>query len=246
MLEDFIAQYAPSADRATPRAAPTRPTARPAARPPDGQVGSACMPCQPRPPPTTPPTHRCRRPIQCPHVPAPANPCLPAQLDRRRGDGHPRPPRAAGAFRRARIAHLGRPGPLETLEGLELADEQVVDCSPDGASLRGLWRLAGQIRRGEYELGVLLPNSFRSALAARLGGVDALAGYARDGRGWLLNVRLDPPRDERGRLAARLGRGLLPRAGRHLGARCDSRQNDPGRAAKRRPGRGDAAGGGAS
>jgi heptosyltransferase-2 len=127
-------------------------------------------------------------------------------------------------FREAHVAHLGRPGPLETLEGLELADEQAVDDSPDGASLRGLWRLARRIHRGEYDLAILLPNSFRSALAARLGGVGQLAGYARDGRSWLLNVRLQPPRDERGRLASISAVDYYIALAQRLGARCASRR----------------------
>ncbi|MGA2266130.1 MAG: lipopolysaccharide heptosyltransferase II [Phycisphaerae bacterium] len=123
----------------------------------------------------------------------------------------------------ARITHLGRPGPLETLEGSGLADEQLVDRSA-GGSLGGLWRLAGQIRAGGYDLAVLLPNSFRSALVVRLGKVAQRAGYSRDGRGWLLNVRLAPPRDDRGRLAPISAVDYYIALAEHLGARCASRR----------------------
>ncbi len=127
-------------------------------------------------------------------------------------------------FADAHLAHLGRPGPLETLEGLDLADDQFTDRTSRPASLFGLWGLAGLIRRGHYDLGVLLPNSFRSALVARLGGVDHLAGYARDGRGWMLNVRLQPPRDEAGKLLPVSAVDYYLALVRYLGAAPDSRQ----------------------
>jgi heptosyltransferase-2 len=40
---------------------------------------------------------------------------------------------------------------------------------------------------------LLLPNSFRSALAARMSGAPIRIGYNRDGRGWLLSHKLSPP-----------------------------------------------------
>ena len=55
-----------------------------------------------------------------------------------------------------------------------------------------------RLRRGRYDLAILLPNSFRSALTARLAGIPRRVGYARGGRGWLLTDRLEPPRDSHG------------------------------------------------
>ncbi|MCJ7544587.1 MAG: lipopolysaccharide heptosyltransferase II [Phycisphaerae bacterium] len=127
-------------------------------------------------------------------------------------------------FADAHITHLGRPGPLETLRGLDLADEQLADDGRRPVSLGGFWHLTGQIRRGHYELGVLLPNSFGSALVARLGGVDCLAGYARDGRGWMLNVPLRPPRDDCGKFLPISAVDYYLALAEHLGARCDSRR----------------------
>ncbi len=46
------------------------------------------------------------------------------------------------------------------------------------------------IRRGEFELALILPNSFQSALAIRLAGVPRRIGYATDGRSWLLTTAL--------------------------------------------------------
>ncbi len=50
------------------------------------------------------------------------------------------------------------------------------------------------LRSEKFDMAILLPNSFRSALLVRLAGIPLRCGYNRDGRGFLLNmpVRLDP------------------------------------------------------
>ncbi len=53
--------------------------------------------------------------------------------------------------------------------------------------------LVWDLRRRRYDWAVLLPNSFRSALIARLAGAKRRIGYDRDGRGWLLTDRISPP-----------------------------------------------------
>lgn len=47
--------------------------------------------------------------------------------------------------------------------------------------------------RGPFDGGLLLPNSFRSALELRLGGVRKLTGYSRHGRGLLLSGAVQEP-----------------------------------------------------
>jgi heptosyltransferase-2 len=59
--------------------------------------------------------------------------------------------------------------------------------------------VAWQLRRAKIDLAVLMPNSFRSALAAWLGGCNRRIGFRRDGRGWMLTDRLEPIRDEKGK-----------------------------------------------
>jgi heptosyltransferase II len=83
-----------------------------------------------------------------------------------------------------------RPGLDELLAGTPWLNEMLVD---DLRGLLGPWRVARQIRRFEPQMGVLLPNSFRSALALRLSGTPVRAGYNRDGRGMLLTHRITPP-----------------------------------------------------
>ena len=57
------------------------------------------------------------------------------------------------------------------------------------------WPAAWQLRRASIDLAVLFPNSFRSALAAWLGGCRRRIGYARYGRSLLLTDALEPVRD---------------------------------------------------
>ena len=64
-----------------------------------------------------------------------------------------------------------------------------------GKSAGGFRAAVRALRRESIETGVLLPNSFRSALVFRLGGVRRRIGYARGGRGFLLTDRLKPQRD---------------------------------------------------
>jgi len=59
--------------------------------------------------------------------------------------------------------------------------------------------VAWQLRRARIDLAVLMPNSFRSGLAAWLGGCARRVGFRRDGRGWMLTDGLEPIRDAAGK-----------------------------------------------
>ncbi len=93
---------------------------------------------------------------------------------------------------------MGCAAAREVLSGLEWADEILDDVSR--GPRRSVLQAASLVRQGRYDLAVLLPNSFRSALVARLAGVKRRLGYARDGRGFLLTDRLEAPRHTYGRL----------------------------------------------
>ena len=58
--------------------------------------------------------------------------------------------------------------------------------------------LARRLAAGRFDMAVLLPNSFRTALLARMAGIPRRVGYDRDGRGFLLTDRLLPRRDRGG------------------------------------------------
>lgn len=90
----------------------------------------------------------------------------------------------------ARICAAMRPGLDELLRGCPWLDETVVMRN---AGLKGPFALARAIRRFKPDAGILLPNSFRSALTLRLSGCPIRIGYGRDGRTWLLTHAVKPP-----------------------------------------------------
>jgi heptosyltransferase-2 len=76
----------------------------------------------------------------------------------------------------------------------------VVPYDKSGPRDRRLWSVAGRLRRSPIDAALLFPNSFRTALLARLGGCWRVVGFARYGRGFLLSSRLRPVTDARGRI----------------------------------------------
>jgi len=102
-------------------------------------------------------------------------------------------------FAGARLVGVLKSYVAGVLEGAPWLDELVF---LDG---RGPWShrwpaTAWALRRADIDLAVLFPNSFRSALVARLGGCRRRVGYVRYARGPLLTDRLAPVRDAEGRL----------------------------------------------
>jgi heptosyltransferase-2 len=123
-------------------------------------------------------------------------------------------------FSMAEVVAVARPYVAEILDGLDLVDRVLLhDPSRNGRppgieseSFRG-WRFAARLRRENFDVAVVLPNSFRSAFWAWVSGAKRRVGFARDRRTWLLTDPLRPrPRnvphpviDEYLRLAAHLG-----------------------------------------
>lgn len=54
-------------------------------------------------------------------------------------------------------------------------------------------RIIGQIRQRKFDLGVLFPNSFESALWLAMAGIKRRAGFVADARGALLTLKASPP-----------------------------------------------------
>jgi heptosyltransferase-2 len=54
-------------------------------------------------------------------------------------------------------------------------------------------RIVGEIRARKFDLGVLLPNSFESALWIAMAGIKRRAGFVADARGALLTLKASPP-----------------------------------------------------
>lgn len=100
----------------------------------------------------------------------------------------------------AEIAVVIRPHVAPTLDAAPWIDRIIPLHHKARAAEHRTGRVVRQLRAGRYDMAVLLPNSFRSALTARLAGIPRRVGYARGGRGLLLTDRLAPPRDGAGRL----------------------------------------------
>jgi heptosyltransferase-2 len=125
-------------------------------------------------------------------------------------------------YAEAHITLLGRPAILQVLgDDPRLADATLETLK---GGLLSTWRTAREIRAGRFDLAVLLPNSFRSGLVAWLGRATRRAGYARDGRGWMLTDGMDPPRDAAGKLSPYPARDYYIDLVESLGATVTSRE----------------------
>jgi len=91
-------------------------------------------------------------------------------------------------FNEARIALVAKPGVAELFVGEGLADDLLTANDARGFfhKIRQFFSDAQRLRHGRFDMAVLLPNSFASALAARAGGVKQIVGYATDARRPLL------------------------------------------------------------
>ena len=76
---------------------------------------------------------------------------------------------------------------------------RVIPFDKRGPRDQRLWAVARKLRGSQTEAALLFPNSFRAALAARLGGCREVVGFARYGRRFLLTKALHATTDSRGR-----------------------------------------------
>src|SRR4029453_9841715 len=87
-------------------------------------------------------------------------------------------------FPSAEITLMVRPWVAGLFTSASYIDNVWSEEKPQGLSA---WtRLMKQLRRRKFDLGVLLPNSFESALMMFLGRIPKRVGYATDGRRWML------------------------------------------------------------
>jgi heptosyltransferase-2 len=98
------------------------------------------------------------------------------------------------AWPAARLDVIVRPQVAPVLDGNPWTDDRIL-FDPRGRSSETSARaLVKRLRSEPYDLGILLPNSFRSASMLWQGRVRRRIGYARGGRGLLLTDRLTAPR----------------------------------------------------
>ncbi|QQS08139.1 MAG: lipopolysaccharide heptosyltransferase II [Phycisphaerales bacterium] len=91
---------------------------------------------------------------------------------------------------------LARPGSESLIDNAGLFDEVHV-AKPEG--VMGPKRLAQMLRPRRYDTALLLPNSFSTALIARIAGIPNRIGYERDARSFLLTRTVKVPRTPDGR-----------------------------------------------
>ncbi|HEX4124221.1 MAG TPA: lipopolysaccharide heptosyltransferase II [Tepidisphaeraceae bacterium] len=101
----------------------------------------------------------------------------------------------------AHISYLMRRYVKPLYTGMPWADQIVSYRTGKSRSRhgKGLFDLASRLRAGQFDLAILLPNSFKSALVCKMAGIPRVVGYERDGRSFLLSDKLLPTKD-RGKL----------------------------------------------
>jgi len=78
--------------------------------------------------------------------------------------------------------------------------DQVIDLEGRDSGWKGIRRSAASVRPEKFDIGLLLPRSFSSALIFRLAGVHGRIGYKGDGRSFLLTRAVACPSEKKHRI----------------------------------------------
>lgn len=137
--------------------------------------------------------------------------------------------RLRSALPNARITCLGNQTVCDILEHLPGTD-QLLSCPQKYAAAWKMLAAAKWLRTFQFDAVILLPNSFRTALLARLAGIKQRVGYNRDRRGFLLTASLTPLRI--GKSFAPISmldyyHRLIDRAIEYFGRSAESKSPDP-------------------
>jgi len=97
----------------------------------------------------------------------------------------------------AHISYLMRRYVKPVYAGMPWADQLITYRTGNTSSKtgKGLFDLGARLRSAKFDLAVLLPNSFKTALICKMAMIPRILGYERDGRGFLLTDRLLPVKD---------------------------------------------------
>jgi len=92
----------------------------------------------------------------------------------------------------AHIAYLMRRYVKPMYVGMPWADQLITyrTGKTRAKAGKGMFDLAMRLRAGKFDMAVLLPNSFKSALVCKMAKIPRVVGYERDGRAFLLSDRL--------------------------------------------------------
>jgi heptosyltransferase-2 len=98
----------------------------------------------------------------------------------------------------AHIGYLMRRYVKPLYSGMPWADQLITYRTGKTKAKAGkghFFELAGRLRTARFDLAILLPNSFKTALVCKMAGIRRVVGYDRDGRGFLLTDKLLPVKD---------------------------------------------------
>jgi len=104
-----------------------------------------------------------------------------------------------GLYPRAHISFLLRRYVKPIYAGMPWADKLITYRTGRTRAKAGkgqFFDLAARLRKRRFDLAILLPNSFKSALVCKMAGIDRIVGYERDGRGFLLTDKLLPVKEK--------------------------------------------------
>ncbi len=98
----------------------------------------------------------------------------------------------------AHIAYLMRRYVKDLYSGMPWADQFITyrTGKTKAKAGKGTFDLAARLRAAKFDLAILLPNSFKSALVCKMANIPRIFGYERDGRGFLLSDRLLPVKEK--------------------------------------------------
>lgn len=102
-------------------------------------------------------------------------------------------------YPQAHISYLLRRYVKPIYNGMPWADKLITYRTGRTKAKAGkgqFFELAARLRARRFDLAILLPNSFKSALVCKMARIPRIVGYERDGRGFLLTDKLLPVKDK--------------------------------------------------
>ena len=98
------------------------------------------------------------------------------------------------AFPKADITLLVKPAIAELFQQHPAIDHLLIyEHRGRHARLSGKWALGSELRRGRFDVAILLQNAFEAALLSFLAGIPRRYGYGTDGRAFLLSDAITVP-----------------------------------------------------
>ena len=102
-------------------------------------------------------------------------------------------------YPQAHISYLMRRYVKPVYAGMPWADQLITYRTGKTKAKAGkgqFFDLAARLHAGHFDLAILLPNSFKTALVCKMARIPRILGYERDGRSFLLTDRLLPFKDK--------------------------------------------------